>query len=87
MPALFLLENEQSSLEPVYFGHLQDDGSIKWRVGEGATTIFPDRAVPVDTTYDYISSILFSIYTLLALAGIIFAMFCLLFSILFRKKK
>ena len=76
-----------SDLEPVHFGHLLDDGTIDWEDGEGADTIFVDGVVPADKEFVFISVVLFAHYLVLSLAGIAYAICCLVFTIAFRKKK
>ena len=76
-----------SDLEPVHFGHLLEDGTIDWEDGEGPDTIFVDEVVPADKEFVYINVVLFAHYVVLSLAGIVYATCCLVFTIVFRKKK
>lgn len=43
--------------------------------------------VPVDEQYDFINRGLFILYTILACAGIVFAVLCLIFNLIFKDRK
>ena len=78
--------SESGSIEGELIGRIIDD-EVVLEPGESEKSLFPRGQIPTDKTNDYIDSWIFITCTICVCIGILYALGCLVFNIVFSKKK